>query len=210
MPTLADLQTRIITETNRDDLQDVLLAQLNQSIADAIGEYADQRFAFNELRVSGVILAGQQYVPLPSGRRFIDRLYCVVGSVQFEIVKRSMAEIEALYQIPLTGQPIEYAVYAGQARLWPTPLVNYPATWLTVSDVAPTIDWSDPDTTISNSWTNEGQWLICARAKQFLYRNVFKDYDAANAAAADVAEAYAKLKGYAARALSVGRVAPAW
>lgn len=210
MSTLADLQTRIMTETNRDDLGDVLLSQMQQSIADAIAEYQDERFWFNELRVTGALPAGQQYVPLPSGALAIDRFYLLVGTIAFEIFRRSMQHIEALYAVPLTGQPMEYAVYAGQARLWPTPLVSYPSVWLTISKVAPSISFPNPDVTVSNPWTNEAQWLICARAKELLYRNVFKDPDAAAVAAQDRAEAYAKVKGYSNASLATGRLVPAW
>ncbi|HZC17382.1 MAG TPA: hypothetical protein VE309_11535 [Caulobacteraceae bacterium] len=210
MSTLADLQTRIMTETNRDDLGDVLLGQMQRSIADAIAEYQDERFWFNELRVTGTLAAGQQYAPLPSGALAIDRLSLLVGGVAFEIFRRSMAHIEALYAVPLTGQPMEYAVYAGQARLWPTPVTAYPSVWLTISKVMPEIGFPNPDVTISNAWTNEAQWLIRARAKEFLYRHVFKDPDAAAAAAQDRAEAYAKVKGYSNTSLATGRLVPSW
>lgn len=214
MPTLGDLQTRISTEMTRDDLGDELRQQLNQTIVDAINDYADERFSFNEVRVTSTLLAGAQYVNLPSGYQSIDKLYAVVGSVNFEIHLRSMEYIEALYANPQTGQPIEYAIFNGQARIWPTPNVTYPAIWLTVSQVSPQITVAsasaDGGPAISNNWTNEGQRLICARAKELLYRNVFKDWDAATAAKQDVAEAYAQLRGFSNRNLSTGRIRPSW
>jgi hypothetical protein len=210
--TLADLQNRIITETNRDDLGDVLANQLNQSIADAISDYGNERFWFNELRLTTTIASGSQYTALPTGYELIDDVYIVVGGVNFWLQKKTNDYLESLYTIPQIGQPIYWAPYLTQARVWPTPNTNYPAIWLTVSDVTPALTYGPvPDTlNQSNNWTTDGMRLITAKAKHFLYRDVFKDADAATAAMDAVEAAYANMKGITNRRLSTGFVRAAW
>jgi hypothetical protein len=212
MSTLADLQTRIINETNRDDLADALASSLNQAINDAISDYANERFWFNELRVSGTFSAGLEYSSLPSGQYLIDAVYITVGSVQFPLLKKSMEEIENLYLIPQVGQPYLWAAYMNLIRMWPTPNRDYASTWLTVSDVTPLLDFTQPSslTLSSNYWTNQGQWLICSRAKMFLYQNVFKDPDAFAGAQLDNQNAYANIKMQSNRQLATGRMHASW
>ena len=217
--TLADLQNRIITETNRDDLGDVLASQLNQSISDAIDKFANERFSFNESRVmttlaSGIGAAGDtgQYTSLPSGYQVIDDVYIQVGGVKFWLQKKTNDYLESLYAIPQIGQPIYWAPYLTQARVWPTPNTAYPMFWLGIFDVLPALTFGPvPDTGAqSNSWTVEGQRLITAQAKQFLYRDVFKDAEAADAASGAIGDAYAELKGLTNRRLSTGFTRAAW
>ena len=210
--TLADLQNRIITETNRDDLADVLASQLNQSISDAIDKYNNERFWFNELRVVTTLTSGNQYTALPTGYQTIDDVYIQVGGVFFWLRKTTNDYLESLYAIPQIGQPIYWAPYQTNARVWPTPNTNYPMVWLTVSDVTPLLVYGAvPDTgNQSNYWTEDGQRLITAEAKRFLYRDVFKDPDNAAAAGLAVDDAFAELKGLTNRRLSSGYVRAAW
>lgn len=213
--TLADLQNRIITETNRDDLADALASQLNQSISDAIAEYENERFWFNELRVQTTISANSQYTPLPTGYQFIDDLYILVGNVEFWVQKRTNEYLESLYTVPQIGQPIIWAPYLQQARIWPTPNINYPAIWLTVSNVTPALTYPTPAIipdigNQSNNWTTDGMRLITAKAKWFLYRDVFKDPIATAAAADAVQTAYANLKGISNKRVATGRLVSAW
>src|ERR1700761_3327946 len=107
MGTLADLQTRIITEINRDDLADDLAQNLQDAITDAIDQYGNERFWFNESRVTGQFASGQQYTNLPSGQSLIDGVWCVVGGVNNRLIKRSMEYIENLYLLPQIGQPTD-------------------------------------------------------------------------------------------------------
>lgn len=210
--TLADLQNRIITETNRDDLADVLANQLNQSISDSIEDYANERFWFNEARVTTTLPSGQQYTPLPTNYDLIDDVWVVVGGVNFNLLKKTNDYLESLYTIPQIGQPIYWAPFGTTARVWPTPNVNYPLIWLTVADVAPALVYGAvPDTSgQSNSWTTDGMRLITAAAKYFLYRDVFKDVDGMGAAQNAIDTAYSNLKGLTNRRLSTGFVRPGW
>ncbi len=230
--TLADLQNLIITETNRDDLGDVLASQLNQSISDAIDKFKNERFQFNEQLVTTTFVPGvssDRTVPfpvgalqqLPSGQIFIDELYVIIGNVRFKVHKKSLDYLVRLYTVPQFGQPIAWAFYGNsgpnpqQAYVWPTPNLAYQAEWEIISEVTPVLTFPGtvPDPTSpgqANNWTIDAQRLICAQAKVYLYRNVFKDYDAAKAAEDDVDDFYASFKGISDRQLTQGRMVPSW
>lgn len=210
--TLGDLQNRIITETNRDDLADVLSGAMNQAISDAIEDYGNERFWFNESVVTTTAQAGQVYTALPTGYEFIDDVFIQVGGVQFWLKKTTNEYLQHLYTIPQIGQPIYWAPYETTARLWPTPNVSYPLIWMTVSDDAPDLVYTNPvpDFSQSNMWTQQAMWLICARAKEMLYRNTLKDPDAMALAHIDVEDAYSNLKGITNRRLSTGRMCASW
>lgn len=208
--TLGDLKSRIIDETNRDDLADDLLSALNRVIADAIDFYAVERWWFTEARIITSCTPGSEYLDLPSGLRLLDRPFLVVGNVRYDLTKRSMEEIEALYTTPITGQPTDFAVFGSQIRLWPTPNIAYQVIWLEVAD-ATSLDFSNDNS--SNVWTQYAAPLIAARCKTFLYR----DYLSASEqdpritlALSQEREAYAQLKSETNRRLATGRVRPSW
>lgn len=210
MPTLADLQNRIINEINRDDMQDELLLAFNGAFSDAVDQYADERFWFNAQRVTGTLQSGLEYTDLPSGYRSIDSLWAIIGGVRYRLDKRSTDDIEGKYTVPQVGQPTDWAPYLTQARLWPTPNIDYASIWWVIADVTPVIDWSDPDTTTSNIWTNEAAPLMVASVKRRLWRNVIRNDGAAQAAEGAEIEAYTVLKARSNRRLATGRVRAKW
>lgn len=210
MATLGDLKTRIITETNRDDLADTLATSLTTVIQSAIDYYAPQRFWFNETRGTSTCTIGNEYVMLPAGLRILDQLFLVVGNVRYPMSKREMWDIESLYSTPISGQPTDYAFFGSQVRLWPTPNVAYTLIWLSVSDVT-ALDYSDD--TSSNFWTVYAYDLLTARAKMILYRDYLSALETdprLQLAMRQETDAYDKLKGETNRRLSTGRVRASW
>ncbi len=207
MATLGQLKTRIVTETNRDDLLDDLADSLNLCIQQAIEHYADSRFYFNELRTTTVAAQGAEYVTIPSSLRFVDELRIIVGGVRYPLRKLQMDQVEELYSVPLTGQPADWAEYLGQARLWPTPNIAYTLIWLGVADVTP-LDYNDDNS--SNYWTNQGYDLIDARTRFLLYRDYFRDAEGMQIAKAAETEAESRLKGQSNRLIGTGRLQPSW
>lgn len=205
---LGGLRTRIITETNRDDLSDELATALDSVIADAIEHYAAERWWFTEARDTSTTTAASQYTDRPSGARLIDKPFLVIGNVRYDLNKRDREWIEGMYTSPLSGQPTDYCEMGTQVRWWPTPSSAYDIVWMDVVD-ATALDYSDA--TSSNAWTTYAPQLISARARMMLFRDYFKsDPDYARAEAAE-AQWYDRFKGETNRRVGTGRVrAPAW
>lgn len=207
MPTLGDLRARIISETNRDDLGDVLASNLDLAIQGAIAQYANERFWYNEAETTTAFVPNNQYLPLPTGQHIVDAFYVVIGNVRYKLTKRSMEYIEDQYTTPQFGQPTDYCEFLTNARVWPCPQIAYPAIWLTVSDVTP-LDYTDP--TSSNYWTNEAYDLTTAQAKLRLFRDQFRDADGAELSKAQMSEAYENIKGESNRRVGTGRIRSRW
>lgn len=208
MATLSDLKTRIITETNRDDLQDELAHALTLCIQQSIDFYKNSRFWFNELRTTTTAAAGVEYTDIPPGYAFVDELRIVVGGVRYGMTKHHMDWIEEMYSVPLIGQPTDWAEYQFQARMWPTPNINYTLIWFGVSDVTPALDYTDPNST--NDWLTHGYDLIDARARFLLYRDYFRDEGGMAIAKAAETESFSNLKSRSNRLVGTGRIIPRW
>lgn len=205
MATLADLKTRIIQESNRDDMLDDLASALDRVIADSIEYYAAERWWWNEARSTSVCTIGNEYISRPTGTRILDVPFLVVGGVRFDLTKREMADIEGLYTTPQSGQPIEYCEFGDQLRLWPTPNAAYTVIWLAIADVT-ALNYAVA--TSSNAWTNQGAPLISARARMFFFGDYFKADDDYQRAARSESTWYARLKGESNRRLGTGRMRP--
>jgi len=212
MATYADLQARIIRETNRDDLNDTLALSLTQAIQDSIQFYADQRFWFNEQIATSVTVLNNEYVSLPTGVNFrkLDRFAITIGATQYPLRPQSLVTIEDWAKaIQTQGQPTDYAV-AGYAdiptyRLWPRPNAVFPLTWVGVVDLGTLSAETD-----TNSWCTYGAALIVARAKMLLYRDQFRDTEGAQIAANAEAQQLSTLKVETARRLGTGHMRSSW
>jgi hypothetical protein len=211
MATLLDLQTRITSETARDDLADDLAVQFQNIIAKSIDQYANERWWFNETRIPVNAQAGVSTVPWPIGTRWVDGFYVEFngGAVRWPITARSIDEFELLSQPAVQGQPTDYLVQGLQVRLFPTPNQAYSLAWDLILDVAPPLVLPGD----SNFWTNQGQDLITAQAKIRLYRDylsaVSTDPRLALAVAQE-ADAYSRLRAESTRRTATGRLQPAW
>lgn len=206
MATYADLKTRIITETNRDDLADTLASQLTLHIARAIEFYADRRFWFTEGLAASVCVIGNQYVTKPTGLRIMDRVAITIGSVSTPLKVKSLVYIDDLYCVTSIGQPSLYAESGNQIRLYPQPNLAFPLSFIGVIDDTTTLT-NDADT---NNWTTYGYDLITHRAKFTLYRDQFKDTNAAALANAAEIEELGRLTAESGRRLGTGQVRASW
>jgi hypothetical protein len=205
MATLGELKTRITTEVNRDDLADDLATILDTYISRSIDFYSSSRFWFNEFRTTSTFAINEQYTDIPEGVREIDDVWIIVGSVRYRLMRQEMADLEALYSVPLTGQPTDYAVFGTQIRLWPTPNMAYTGIWIGIRDVTPLVDDDS-----SNYWTIQGQDLIDARTRYLLYRDEFRDDFGTQQAGIAMDEAYRRLKGETNRRIGVGVTLASW
>lgn len=211
MATLGDLRTRIIVDTNRDDLAGPLASRLDQAIQEAIEIYASSRFYFNEQRITSTLTLNSQWFTLPTTIIGIDRMWITVGAVEFELRRVSPVEMENNWMVISTGQPINFTTMenagAYMGRVWPQPNIAYPATFIGITGETP-LDYANAAS--SNVWTNQGLALIAARAEMMLYRSVFRDSDGYSYAQAAEQEAINSLRGDNATRMSTGRVRASW
>lgn len=199
MATYLDLRTRIITETNRDDLVDTLAAQLVLHIQRAIEFYASRRFWFNEGTKAGVCVSGNEFAAKPAGMREIDRISVAIGAVTRPLKERPLVWIDDMATVTTSGQPTDYAETGDTVRMWPKPNFAYPLNFIGTVDL--TALAADGD---SNAWTNQGYDLITARAKYTLFANQFYDAEKSASAKNEETEALTKLLGETARRFSTG------
>lgn len=201
MATLGELKTRIIAETNRDDLSDDLATVLSRAITQSIDFYASTRFWWNEVRATATCTIGNEYVTKPTNFISIDWLGVTVGGVAYPLRCESFAELEDIASTVTTqGQPYRYAVLGEQVRVWPKPTQAYALTFVGLQ--ALTALASDDD---SNAWTTTAQDLIAARARKILFRDQFRDATGAALAQSAENEALAVLMRETAQRLGTGR-----
>lgn len=191
MATLADLKTRIVTETSRSDLEDELADQLLLHIQRACEFYASEKFWFNSIITTAPTVGGTQTVNVPATVRRVDKV--TIPALDIVLNECTLADFD---DYTLSGVPWAYAYYNDALRLYPTPDAAYTLQITGLAQVdAPT---DDADTSI---WTDEAQDLIVARTKFTLFRGQFRDPEGAQLANAEVQEAFARLKNETAKRL---------
>lgn len=192
MPTLAELKTRVIVETNRDDMGvgGDLEAVLANSVERAIEFHADEAFWFNRASAPIDTTPAVASVAVPAEMR-------VPLSVSLGETRLTKSALEDVERLTVTGTPRTWAPEDGTIRLHPIPDAAYA---LTVSGIA---ELGVPVT--ANAWTEQGYDLICARTRLLLYRDVLRDPEGAALAAEAEEEALAKLRRETRRRARVGR-----
>lgn len=195
MATLTELKTRIIAETNREDLEDTLATQLQTHIARACEYYADTRFWFNAIATTATTTANTRTLAIPSGVRRIDRL--TIPAYYRDIHE---VTLEGLDDSDIYGVPDWYCYYNDSLRFYPIPDAAYTLGIYGLAQVDAPTGASD-----TNAWTNEAFDLICAHTRFTLYRDQFRDPDGAQLAKGAVADALARLQRETARRLETPR-----
>lgn len=219
MATYLQIQDRIIRETNRDDLADALpsddtavsIATLKLVIDQSIQFYSNERFWFNEQidpisPATSATVVGQNYVNIPDGVEFFDRLSIQVGGSRYTLNRVELTDWDRVAgYVTSQGQPIIYAVMGATVKLWPTPSAIYNLVWVTVSDQSPLVLDAD-----SNAWTTFAQDLIAFRSRYLLMRDYFRDVSGAQIAKAAELEALTNLRTLTAQKIAVGSLRSNW
>jgi hypothetical protein len=184
MATLGELKTRIITETDRDDLgageeaEDALVLCINQ----AIEYYSDEPFWFMHDSGSSSTTSGVAWVNTPAAVR-------VPETVSYNGVPLQKVTVGAIEFLTDSGQPSLWAEAGDIIQLWPIPDATYSLDVFGSAQIdAPT---SDSDITV---WTVEAYDLIAARTRFLLYRDVFRDVEGVQFAGQAEAEALSRLR----------------
>ena len=172
MATLAELYTRIILQTDRDDLgaSGALEQAKVDAVADAIEEHAGELFWFNRASGSVSTVAGAASVALPSGMR-------LPLQVSYGGCDLARTSLEAIQQRSDSGRPARWAAHEGAIQLWPVPDAAYS---LDVFGIAQIGVPANPDD--ANAWTSEALALTIATAREILMRDYLIDQDGEAAA----------------------------
>lgn len=181
--TLGDLKTRILTETDRDDLGagEALEAQLALCIARAVEHYSDQRFWFNRAAGSRTTSNAVATVAMPAGVRVAE----AVAYGGAPLIKTS---VEAIEHRSESGQPSHWAQSGDTIQLWPIPNGIYSLAIYGIAQIDPPAGDG-----ASNAWTSEAQDLIAARTRFLLFRDVLRDVEGTQLAAQAEGEALSRL-----------------
>lgn len=160
MTTYADLKSRISDELDRSDIN----SQIASEVLRSIKHYQQDRFWFNETLYTFPTVASQSNYDVPADLLVIDHLEVTVGTNRYEVDQISWTDyVDKWRFVTSTGQPIEWAYYADDIWLGPTPNDAYTLTLHYVKKL--TALSADAD---ENSWTNEAEDLIVCRTKRML------------------------------------------
>ena len=176
MATLADLKARIADDLGRSDLT----TQIAAAIQDAVDEYKDYRFGFNETVSSAQdFVAGTASYTMPADFLKLDRIVHRQGTNDTPLCVISYDEYLDLVDGVTTNQsqPRYVALYAGKFWFYPTPSSStddYVISYL--QDLG--LPVSDDG---QNAWTNQGRNLLRARAKADLNLHVIRNLEEAQA-----------------------------
>lgn len=184
MATLTALYTRVILQTNRDDMgAGGLLEQAKiDSVAQAIEDWSDTQFWFNRASGTGNTTANVSTIAMPSGIRTPE----VVSYLGQALNQVPLNEIEFRTE---TGIPSLWAEDEGAIHFWPIPNAIYAIyVYGTASTGVPATGGD------SNIWTTEAYDLIVATTCKRLYRDYFRDVEGATLAQGAELSALARLQ----------------
>lgn len=180
--TLAALYTRIILETNRDDMgaSGALEQAKVDAVARAVEFYSDQEFWFNRKSGTTVTIASTATAVMVTGMR----IPLVVSISALPLAK---VDLETIQYRTETGQPTHWAENEGAIQLWPIPDAVYTLSVQGIAEIAVPASASD------NEWTTTAVDLIDAAARKILYRDYLRDTEGAALAKIAEDEALGKL-----------------
>lgn len=184
MATLTALYTRIILDTNRDDMGtggELEQAKID-AVADAIQHFKAEQFWFNRASGSGNTTATDATLALPTGV-YVPNVVSYSGD---ELTRVPLSEIEHRTE---TGVPTKWAENEEQIQLWPIPNATYAISVYGTADIDAPASGAD-----SNIWTTEAYDLILAEAKVILCRGPLRDPEGLGLAKDARAEALSALR----------------
>lgn len=171
MSNLGILKARIANELARGDLA----SEIAYAIDDAVKLYQSRRFRFNQHRATFNTVAGQEFYTSADGLPAdIAKLETVTLSVNGRKTTLEPWASDVIEDVSTTvnteSQPVAYALFGEQLRLYPVPETVYPVTLAYVRRID--VPLADGD---SNAWTREAANLVRQTAKRMLAFEVLKD-----------------------------------
>lgn len=154
------------------------LSPIQLAIQDAVQFWDNEKFFFNESRVTGAFntVAGQEFYTTADWAgiatlQHIDKLSVLISGSRYHMKGRTEQYMEDIsMNASWRGQPVDYAYYNFQLRFYPIPDNVYPINIMETFQLTPLVLNND-----STIWTNEAEQLIRLTAKQYLYRDTILD-----------------------------------
>jgi hypothetical protein len=167
MATKDQLYTRIILDTDRDDMgsSGALEQAKIDAVADAIEFHSDEQFWFNRASGSGNTTADVATIALPSGVR-------VPGVVAYNGAALERVPLASIEHLTTTGIPAKWAENEDAIQLYPIPDGVYAISVYGLADVGVPAAGGD-----SNIWTTDAVRLIHATALKILYQGPLRDLE---------------------------------
>jgi hypothetical protein len=154
------------------------LSPIKNAIQSAIARWEREPFYFNEAYTVPLFttVLGQEFyttadAPAIATTPEIDLLHVLVNANRYPLTARSWAYLDQVSVNPnVTGEPVEWAYFAAQIRLYPIPDNAYPVRATRTSRFTGLS--ADTD---ANVWTEDAYDLVRSEAKLILAREVLFD-----------------------------------
>lgn len=204
--TYATMQSRIADELSRPDLT----SEIQNAIQDACYYYQQEQFFFNEaIDSTTVTVAGTNTYAGPSDLLDIEALEINISSsgIIYPLHPRRLDWVldrDEMVNPPLEGQPTDYAIFANQFRLWPTPDNAYGLKFYYRQQIPPPTQPTD-----GGFWMTTAEAMIRAYAKGILYSQILMLPDKAKVEFEISHQFYQQLKSQTASKLFTGK-SKAW
>lgn len=185
--TLQDMRERISDDLDRTDLD----TQIDHFINRAVDFYKSESFWFMEGDTSFVTSIGiQEYSgSLPDDIETIQYLKITVNGHSYEVLPRTMAQIQDMDSIPTNDRPQYYARNEDKIIFDCPAAGNYICKLYYRRSSAPLVDDAD-----DNAFSNYARDLIEAHTKEQVLRRVIKDTNEADQELAMVTRFYNNIK----------------
>lgn len=178
MATFGEVKSRVINELDRTDLASVA----PDAVRLTIKRYEAERLHFTVSRnltlntVAGQVLyTGSDASWIPDIVRIDNPGFVLVGGQNRKVYRDDPVVLEFMTDNSATqGEPLNWAYYAQQLRLYPVPDQVYSLRFHGVMRLAALS--ADGDT---NAWTTDAEDLITAGAKRWICQQVTKDFQLA-------------------------------
>lgn len=187
------------------------LSPIQLAIQDAVQFWEDNRFFFNESRITGAFntVAGQEFYTSSDWAgiatlQHIDKLSVLISGNRYFMKGRTAQYMEDIsMNASWRGQPVDYGYYNFQLRFYPIPDNAYPINVLQTFQLAKLSANSD-----STIWTNEAEQLIRLTAKQYIYRDTILDDGKSASMEAGAQKQFDGLKGATFRKSATLKIQP--
>lgn len=166
-----------------DEIQDSsLTAQIQNAIQDAIGNYEQNRFYFNQTIGTFSTVANQEWytatdfadIPLLIE---IDSLQVTIMQVKCPVQAEDYRQVDRTQSGVWYGPPRVFSYYNEQLRLFPIPDQVYPVTMSYHHRLTPLVAPTD-----TNAWMKDGEMMIRQTAKSYLAIDVLQEPNIAQGA----------------------------